>query len=529
MVKKPVLISVAVVLAVIGLLPLLVIFLRSITADGHLSLVAYKDVLTSRSQWILLRHSLVLSSLTAILATVIGMPLGVLLAKTDLLFRRIFTVLFIIPLLIPPYITAVSWSMLLGREGFLAKLLSPSVVEVTSGWLFNLPGCVLVLFSTFLPIVMLLTMTFLKTINSRLEEAGKIVSGWSGVLKGITIPLIMPGVLLSCLLVFLLTLGEFGVPMFLRYNVFPVETFTQFSAFYDFGAATASAIPLALITALAILFERIFLRKKTYQVKLASEGNRTIVICLGPLQKWFVISVSVLCFFVVILPLLVLVLQSMSFNAYTRGVDLAGDSLIRSLSYAAVGASVLIAIGFFCGYLIHNRSLFLWRSIDSLTVFLFALPGTLIGIGLVLLWNRPATNFIYATPIIIMFGYIAQYTALTSRVTVSMLTQIPASMEEAAQIVGAGWLQRIGSIVCPLAKRGLIAGWLIAYIFCLRDMGISMLVYPPGHDTLPVRTFTLMANGPADLIAALCVIMVLATLLPLGILTVVFRSRGPTE
>ncbi len=56
-----------------------------------------------------------------------------------------------------------------------------------------------------------------------------------------------------------------------------------------------------------------------------------------------------------------------------------------------------------------------------------------------------------------------------------------------------------------------------------------MLVYPAGHDTLPVRTFTLMANGPADLIAALCVIMVLATLLPLGILTVVFRSRGLTE
>ena len=190
---------------------------------------------------------------------------------------------------------------------------------------------------------------------------------------------------------------------------------------------------------------------------------------------------------------------------------------------------MLTAIGFFCGYLIHNRSLFLWQSMDSLTLFLFALPGTLIGIGLVLLWNRPVTNFDYATPIIIIFGYIAQYTALTSRVTVSMLTQIPASMEEAAQMVGAGWLRRIGSIVCPLAKRGLVAGWLIAYIFCLRDMGISMLVYPPGHDTLPVRTFTLMANGPADLIAALCVIMVLATLLPLVILTVVFRSRGPTE
>lgn len=529
MAKKPVLISVVVVLAVIGLLPLLVMFLRSVTVEGHFSFAAYEGLLASKNEWILLKHSLTLSFLTTLFCAITGVPLGILLAKTDMPFRGIFVVIFTIPLLIAPYIMAVSWFNLLGREGLLARFWGERTAAVTSEFLFGLPGCVLVLFSTYMPVVMLLTITFLKTINPRLEEAGKIVSGWPGVLKGITIPLIMPGILLSCLLVFLLTLGEFGVPMFLRYNVFPVETFTQFSAFYDFGAATASAIPLALITALAILFERIFLRKKTYQVKLASEGNRTIVICLGPLQKWFVISVSVLCFFVVILPLLVLVLQSMSFNAYARGVDLAGDSLIRSLSYAAVGASMLIAIGFFYGYLIHNRSLFLWQSMDSLTLFLFALPGTLIGIGLVLLWNRPATNFVYATPIIIIFGYIAQYTALTSRVTVSMLTQIPASMEEAAQIVGAGWLRRIRSIVCPLAKRGLVAGWLIAYIFCLRDMGISMLVYPPGHDTLPVRIFTLMANGPADLIAALCVIMVLATLLPLGILTVVFRSRGLAE
>ncbi len=166
--KRAVFIFTAIVLVVVGLLPLLVMLLRSVTVDGHLSLVAYKDVLTSRTQWVLLRHSLVLSSLTTLLAAVIGMLLGILLAKTDLPFRRVFAVLFTAPLLVPPYITAVSWSILLGREGFLARFLSTSAAEVTSGWLFGLPGCVLVLFSTFLPIVMLLTMTFLKTIDPRL-------------------------------------------------------------------------------------------------------------------------------------------------------------------------------------------------------------------------------------------------------------------------------------------------------------------------------------------------------------------------
>ncbi|MCK4886863.1 MAG: iron ABC transporter permease, partial [Planctomycetes bacterium] len=291
-------------------------------------------------------------------------------------------------------------------------------------------------------------------------------------------------------------------------------------------AATAFALPLAVITFLILLLERIFIRKKTYEVKLASDSKGITVIHLGRGRKWFVLPVTVLCFFVVVVPILVLMFQSMSFDAYYQAISWSGNSLLRSLSYAAIGASVLSVLGFFCGYLIHNKAMSFWLSLDSLTIFLFALPSTVIGIGLILLWNTASTNFIYATPIIIIFGYIAQYTALTSCITVSTLAQIPYSMEEAAQVVGAGWLRRTALITTPLAKRGLLAGWLVRYIFCLRDTGISMMVYPPGHDTFPVRIFTLMANGPADLVAALCVIMIIATLLPLGILAAAFQSRG---
>jgi len=328
------------------------------------------------------------------------------------------------------------------------------------------------------------------------------------------------------MLVFLLTMGEFGVPAFLRYEVFPVESFTQFSAFYNFGNATAAAIPLAIITFLVLLIERAFLRDKTYQLRPAPDGEPALEIHLGPSRKVFLGIVSVLCLVVVAVPLLVLVFQSLlSPGAYAEALTRAGDSLLRSLTYAAIGASLLTVLGFLAGYLIHTRALPFWRSVDSLTLFLFALPGTVIGIGLISLWNRPWTNFIYATPAIILVGYLGRYTALTSRITVSALAQVPPSMEEAAQIAGARWLRRLSLIVAPLAKRGLVAAWLVGYIFSLRDMGITMLVYPAGHDTLPVRIFTLMANGSAALIAALSVILVVATLLPLGLLAVVFRGR----
>ncbi len=514
-----------ILLFMIGTLPILSMLMKSVVVDGHLSLASYGGLLVSSHQWILMGHSMILSSLVTALTTAIGVPLGILLGKTDLPFRRFFRVLFVVPLLIPPYIIAVSWLDLLGSEGLLAQLLGTAVIRATAPMLFGLPGCVIVLFSVFLPIPMLLTMVFLRTINPRLEEAGRLVSGWRGVMQEITIPLILPGVLLSAMLVFLLSFGEFSVPNFLRYDVFPVESFTQFSAFYNFKAATAAAVPLAAITMVLLLVEGVFLRDRTYQLRPSPGLDGQALIGLGARRRGLLLLVAIIGLVVVFVPVVVLVIQSAGLTAYVEALSRAGDSLLRSLIYAVIGASLLTVLGFFTGYLIQTKAFRFWRSVDSMTIFLFALPSTVIGIGLITLWNTPWTNFIYSTPWIIIFGYLAKYTALTSRISVTQFAQIPPSMEEAAQIAGARWFRRMVFIVAPLARRGLLAGWLVGYIFSLRDTGITMLVYPAGHETLPIRIFTLMANGSPELIAALCMVMIAATLLPPGVLWMVSDMR----
>ncbi|MCP4715813.1 MAG: iron ABC transporter permease [Deltaproteobacteria bacterium] len=518
MAKRIFLTFIVMLLIVIGLLPVLSMLIRSVTINGHFSLAAYGDVLTSARQWTLMGHSLALAALVTVLAVAAGMPLGILLEKTDLPFRKFFSALFVIPLLIPPYIVAVSWFDLLGREGLAAHLLGSSVTETTARLLFGLPGCTAVMSSIFLPIPMLLTMVFLRTINPRLEEAGRLVSGWRGVLGGITLPHILPGVLLSAILVFLLSFGEFSVPNFLRYDVFPVESFTQFSAFYNFRAATAAAVPLAAVALILLCAEAAFLRERTYQLRPSTRTECLPPIELGALRKWFFVSIAIAALVIVILPIAVLIVQSNGIDAYAEALSRAGSSLLRSLLYAAIGATLLACLGFFTGYLIQTKALKCWRTVDSITIFLFALSSTVIGIGLICLWNTPWTNLIYSTPLIIILGYLAKYTALTSRISAAQLAQIPPSMEEAAQVAGAGWFRRMAFIVAPLARRGLIGGWLIGYIFSLRDTGITMLVYPAGHETMPVRIFTLMANGSPQLIAALCMLMITATLLPAGIL-----------
>ena len=100
----------------------------------------------------------------------------------------------------------------------------------------------------------------------------------------------------------------------------------------------------------------------------------------------------------VALPLAVLIAQSSSLSAYADAFARASGSILRSLVFAVVGASLLTLLGFFCGYLIHNRTLPIWRGVDALTLFLFTLPGTVVGIGLISLWNTPMSNFIYRHP-----------------------------------------------------------------------------------------------------------------------------------
>ncbi len=476
----------------IGLAPVIVLFVKSLFVDGEFSLDNYGTLFHSNREWWLLFNSLRLTGATTLITVLLGVSLGTLLGKTDLPLRRFFAALFIIPLIIPSYILAIAWFHCLGRSGIMSSVLGEGSGVLASSLLFGFTGTLFVMVSALLPIVIVLTMTYLRMVSPNLEEAARLHYSWPTALRKITFPLISPGIALAALIVFILTLGEFGVPSFLRFDVYPVESFTRFSAFYDFSTATAAAIPLGIITVVVLIIERLFLRKKTFILRRMESEGTMVMVPLGKTKPFFMAAVSILVFILVIVPLCVLIYKSFSFSAYNEAFVRSTDSIIRSLVYASVGATCLVVFGFFLGYLLDRKAIRLSYAADSIAVFLFALPGAVIGIGLSGLWNTPGTNFIYASMVIIIFGYIAQYTALGERIMAATFAYTPRSMEESAQIAGAGWYRRIFQILIPLTSRGMIATWLICFIFCLRDVGITMMVYPPAHDTLPVRIFTIM-------------------------------------
>lgn len=527
--KRLTLFAAALALVAIGLLPVLAMVAKTFSGAGGLSLTAYEALFASgKPLALLMGHSVLLSVSVTILVMIVGVPLGVLLGRTDLPFRGVLTILLTMPLLVPPYVIAVAWFAVLGPAGTIGRLLPAPAAEFLSSALFSFYGCTAVLSAAFLPIPILLTIAYVNRVNPRLEQAGLLMSGWPYVLWRITLPLIAPAIMFAAMLVFLLTFGEVGVASFLRYPVYPAEVLTQFAAFYDFSAATAAAIPMLIVTVTILALEFRLLHVSILELNAPDYGKLTSPIKLGHWRIALFGLVLAWTLVTVALPIAVLIVQSASLSVFADALSRASDSIFRSVVFAAAGATLLTVLGFFLGYLVHSRALAWWRGIDALALFLFTLPGTVIGIGLISLWNAPVTNAIYGTPAIIILGYIAQYAVLPTRMMAATLQRIPPSLERAAQLYGASWFMTLRNIVLPLAKRGLIATWITAYVFCLRDLGITMVVYPPGSDTLPVRILTLMANGAPSLIAALCVILIAITVLP--VLVAAFwrmRSRRP--
>jgi iron(III) transport system permease protein len=479
----------------------------SVWHDGNLSLRDYRDLISTGRFWPLLGNSIGLALATTVVSGIAGIVLGVLFSKTDLPYRPVFLLLFTLPFVLPPYFFALGWTRLLTAAGFKSQVL------------FGFSGSVLVLASVFLPIVILLTFASCASVDQRLEEAGRLVSAWPRVLRRITIPLSAPGILFSLVLVFLLSIGEFSVPNFLRFQVLPVLSFTEFTASYDFGAATAAALPLAAIAVAGAVLEIAFLRERVF----AYRGTAGVL--RGNLRRWkwtaFMVVV-VLCVVVVIAPLAALLADAFSSSALTEAFQRGRDSLSRSVVYSAIAASVLTAVGFLLGYFMRSRRA---SGVGLLTLALFAVPGTVLAIGLVRFWNTPYLGFIYATPALLMLGYCAQYAAVAARVVASGLFVIPMSFDEAARLSGASWARRLWRIHIPLAKRVMVCAWLAGFILCIRDVPIALIAAPPGRDVLPGRILTLMANGSPPLIAALCLMMVVAALVPLLILTWLIRPH----
>lgn len=476
--------------------------LLHLTSELLLSARPALHVLASPRPWELLLRSLFLASAVTVLALGLGLPLGLSIARTDLRGRTSLWLLHAFPMFLPPFLLALGWFELLGRQGMLGG-------DWTATWLFSEAGLIAVLALTFTPIVTSLVALSLSGMDATQEEAARAVARSWRVATRILLPSARPAIALAAIIVFALSLSELGVPMFLRVDVYPAAVFARLGGMaYAPGEATALALPLLAVAIALLLIERRVVGKRTFAIA----GLRGLARTPLPLGRWR-LPVTLAGWGLALggfLPLIALAAHAIRNQGLRQLQNWSGSAPWTSLITAVVAASVIAALGLVIGHAFARR-LRGSATLDALAMLSFVTPAAVLGIGLVGLWNRPATSAVYGSTAILMIGYIARYSIVGIRTAASVIRQSPVQLEEAAAITGASAWRRLTRIVLPANARGLAAAWLLALVFCLRDLDSAVLYYPAGGEPLPVRIFTLEANGPPGVVAALCVAQVVLT------------------
>ena len=492
----------AVVFVVCSVVPVAYLLFTSLAASQ-----AHEALLLDARQRGLLYNTALLGTGTAVLAAAIGVPLGIALAHVPFRGKALIRLVLAAPGLLPPYVVGLAWLYM----GLLPE------------WTYSLPTAILVLSLVFYPLSMLATEMAMRRIDSRLEEAALIAAPPSQVLWRITLPLAAPSILAVGLVTFVLAISEFGVPGLLRVRVYTTEVFTAFAALYDFARATLLSLPLLVLSAAVATAAAVLFGDRLVTTRRRSGGAPLI------LNRWRHPALATILVVVIValgLPIAILLREALGARSVTAALGDSGPAITNSLILAASGATVIVAIAIWLGYARARAGTRLGHAADILLVVLFAVPSTVVGVALIGVWNRPGLlGLAYATDVMFLLAYVARFLPIATLILAASTRYVPVSHEEAAAVSGAGWVRTMARIVLPQTRLGVAVAWVITFVLAFGELGVSILVAPPGESTLPIRIYTIIANTPSSNVASLALLQALVIFAPLGVLAAASSRR----
>ncbi len=479
--------------ALVASLPLLALVaeLTSSTVDS-LSLLQRWDL------WALFLRSAARALLVTLLSLAVGIPLGCLFGRSDLPLRRILWLVHAFPLFLPPFLLALGWFHLVDLSGVAGA-------GIGGRSLSGEPAVTWVLTFALAPIVTTLTAFALRGIEPSLEEAALVVARPLHVFRSVLLPGAAPAVALASVVVFSLAISELGVPLFFGTRAYSEVVFSRLAGIdFNPGEAVALATPLLVAGLLLVVAERRLFGRRRFDLLGLRESRQPI-----ELGRWRSLATAVVLALAAagVAPLAGLVWRAMV-GPIRPGQKLAlGDSLWTSLSTAFIAAAAATAIACVVGHALVRRSR-IASILDGCLFLAFVMPSAVLGVGLISAWNRPATQWVYTTTAILVIAGCGRYAILAVRSSAVAFAQSSPQLEEAGQVAGASFLRRLVMLVLRPHWRGLALAFLLTLVFCMRDLDTVILFYPPGAEPLTVRLFTLEANGPPRLVAALALVQV---------------------
>lgn len=533
-----------------------VVFLLSALPLGRL---AYTGIISSfkGDMWPLLRdpalwqavvNTLSTSVVGMLISLVIGGGFALALTLCDVRGKSVLSFLFMLPMMIPPQVTALSWIGMTGPSSTLLKAIGLAPPIGSAQPLYSIGGIALLLGVQHAPLVYLSLRAGLLALPQDGIEAAKLsgASSWQ-VLKDIILPLSMPGMIAGAAMSFVSGVGNFGIPAILGIpaSIFTLPTLI-YSRFASFGSSTFGDIAMlsgmiAIISVLGLAIQERAMKGRDYRIIGLSGKAATFRLGLWRGLAELALWLSILLILVAPLTALVasslapaygvpLTMKTATIHAYEEILfrqSVTRTAFTNSLFLATATALCLLLVTVLTAYfLVRGKSRFMFL-LSALVDIPYALPGVVISVSYVLLFAAPIPLVgitLYGTLWIILLAYFSSFFAVSLKPMVSAFTQFDPVLEEAARLSGAGFWRRMKDIILPLVGPAAGASVILVFLIACNELTVSALLWSAGTQTLGVVIYNLDDSGSFDLASALSVLVVLMVIVLMLLLELLGRK-----
>ena len=501
---------------------------------GDFTLYYWQRLLASELSWTMLIkpliNSLVIGVCVSVCAILLGSILAWLMVRSDLPFKKFFSLAVIIPYMIPSWCKSQAWlsmfktARLGGAPGFMASL----GLDVPEWLAYGPVAIIIVLTLHYYAYTYLLVSSALNSINSELEEMGEIQgAGKATILRKITFPLVLPAMLSAVILTFSKAIGTFGVINYLGSKVNFVTLSSQLymnSKSQNTQTAFAMALIMICIASISVFVNQKLIGSRKSYATIGGKGGRSTLIGLGKVGRP-VITAALFVFFAVgiIMPIVILVMESFMLKEGIYSLDnftlhywigesnpqimegLPGifkndefiNSLFNSLRLTLVNGVFGTIFGQLLGYITaKGRGRLHGKLVEQLVFIPYLIPSVAFGGIYLSMFSQPQQIFgvtlvpaLYGTFALLTLVSVVKHLPFAARAGTSNMLQISGELEEAATIEGAGFFRRFVKIVFPLSKGGFISGFMLIFVSIMKELDLIILIMTPTTSTLPYLAF----------------------------------------
>jgi iron(III) transport system permease protein len=481
-----------------------------------------------------LTTTLFISLASVVASLIIGVPLAFLLGRFDFPGRKILRAVATLPAALPPLVGVIAFLFLYGESGLVTRGIQRVLGMQEAPW--RLTGVWAIIFVhayTMYVYVFLFVSAGLERYDTTLDEAaaGLGARSWQR-LRRVTLPLLMPAIAGSMLLVFMTALGSFSAPYVFGGGIRVLSTQIVASKLNgELGLAYVETTVLALSAVAGLMLFRWLERKRKYTAAGKGSATRRVIRSRG--AQLAAAGLALVTVVVLVLPHLMVVLVSFAVDgAWTTQVippEYTLDNyrrlfseaqlwkpIMNSVSMALIATAANVVVCFVAAYLIVLRQFSGRRLLEILVALPWAIPATAIALGLAATFNRndlaTARVLIVGTFWILPLAYFIRDIPLVATAVEGSLRQMDPSIEDAARGLGASWWLTMRRVVLPAARPGLVAGALLAAVTAVGEFVASVVLYT--HSNRPISIEILaqlraLAFGTAASYSVLLIVLVL--------------------